>query len=1632
MNENIPQLATIRIECNEPGTAMLFFPGPELEYIYVFTAKHCLTGKNFDKAFVKDQVILTKIFNPVNKTYHTCRLTESDIVVVSADAEDLALIILPKQRILELNGTEFHYQIIDTNPGIISYNARGFASFNDQEADRPFPLTYVEDQKDNPNLFLLKSESILDTYFQRALDNVEGLSGSGAFAELRGNVYLAGIIHSYEDGNIFTATKVLAYNQLIDASRFTLLSTTKLETDQIVLDTFKQMESNREEINSRTNDTIGTVNIPRDTSVLNQLLSSSGMAVIHGKPGVGKSALAKSLVKTLKDQPGTTVITFTPEQLYYKTLPEALQNAGYIADLERILSSPLAGNSILIWIESFEKLIESGLDGAFRTLLTYVKTRPHLMMLVTIRDYSLQKFKINYRFELPAGNIYYRLQEFNEQEINKIRDAIPEIGPLLTNPKIHYLLRTPYYLDKAVRILPELLSVDKLDEIEFKRLMWQLIVEAGNGERGKTFSAVCLKRAREMSLFTTSAEPPLILQVLVRDNMLQQEKGELANRYSPSHDILEDWALVRDIKQRMQDAESPQNFIISLENTPAGNRAFRLWLDEYYKNEPQASAEFVHTILLDSEIDQSWKDILLIATLRSDHAGILFDTLTPQLLADQGKMLLHVINLLETGCKTLDHKHNDFDHLSPVGSGWDYLIKFIRKNLELIYSFKSFEFTILHLIESWSKQLPEFNPATLPVAASDAAFLLANFIERYQDKISGYHHGRQDDSILKKYAAILFKLTAAAPEIIKEMVHAAQNITEEHLRWKDKDLLNNIRHYAIDGVMSDQICKYFPEKVASIATEEWKQKEKVRSPDSLMSRIQKEPNIEYFGLDEKLKYDYDFPSGYQSFFYWMFLHHPAAGLDFLIPFLNTAFERNYQIRSHRSSEVKTIAITFIDGTTGQYYACYEYWVMYRGTNSRNHLITSLLMALEKGLLDLADASKANYPRVQQYLTRMIKETNHIALLGIVSSLIQAHPDLLDETSVSLLGIRDFFIWDASRATSEMLSMDHYNDDPFNKQERVLEDKRIHRRKYYQGLVGFVADYMFYHRTFNELLFQQVDAMWEQMPEGNDIWRKFLFDMDARKYSFKPIEQPGYENLVQLVPGYDSTVQEMMSSSEDNSFTEINTVWAMKIFNYEEVPNNNYEAWKTGYKYIQQGQDKIRLMTSPGAMAAIGLRDFSDRLTSAEVEWCQQVLLEYAEKILQPKDWMGIGSMAMDEKQAMMGLSCIFAANPTEEVVAKSKEAIFRVLVSQNEEPLKIHLEAGMTQYLSKSQPDFLRDCWHGILAYVDKKSAESAKRQENRKYEYDYDFDDSFHKMKQETESDWLEPLVQSVVSGTIQPPRTIAPALQKETHWLLNDALRIIPYNTNLPRHHEFTELLLQQHLYFLGDRDQRRKNDFHNSRRTFTFFYPRFLLTQPQDLAAKYFTALLIHTLPNEEKPQTDEFNTFIFELIQEHIRAVNGNASVSNFWALWEILKQWMITQSKSYLMPLFLMGIKWNGNSDKWHVLDGKNLYYKDFILKYGFNRINESIKFLSGIAFRNFMPDSLSWVASMLTSQKANEVSVEEAEKFIQKAFYNYGATIKGNKTLLNDFIFILDFLIAKHSTKAYMLKEELIQYKQTL
>ena len=1623
-NVQLLKYATVKIRCNEEiGTALLYSPDESLDYMYILTAKHCLAGKDFDKEYQNTDITIEKIFNPDLGTWYSCNIAETDkIICTESNTLDLALIIIPRSRIADLSGLQYRFQAIDRPGATGECLIRGFADFNSGEEDRPYELDYAETVKDKPEILSLNFDGSLDTRYQSAISNVQGLSGSGLFTIIKGNLFLLGTVHTYEEKNRFFATKIKVFNHLIPNS-YALFSTVEPEENDAVIEAFDLIETNNEALKVRTRNTIGSIHIQRDISGARNMLMKNGIVVFFGKAGIGKSAMAKSLIEEFEYENGVRIIAFTAEQLFSSSLNEALIKAGYDATIQQIFSSPLSRQRIVFWIESFEKLVEARFGGAFTELLALVKQQGHIGLVVTIREYFLQKFKIFYQHDLPSSDIYQAVEEFSNEDMIQIQASLPELTPLLENSKLTNLLRTPYYLDSALRILPQLANIDSLDEAEFKRLMWEEIIEAGDRKRGTTFTNIAVRRAMAMELYTFH-EPDQITDALVSDNILHVEKGELKNRFVPAHDIFEDWALIREIKQQRQESETTEALLKKLNDGPAMRRAFRLWLEDFYKQDPGQADDFSGDVLLNTDIDQKWKDELTVYILRSEDAYPLFSSLRRPLLEDDGKMLYRFIQLLRTCCKALKKGAEDFDNLIPQGSGWDAMIDFIYANKTSISAIPKIDEVIVEIIIDWGRQLPIFNPKSLPPSARSAAMLLHDYIIKHQSSFGSYR--RTDIAAGTKHQAfhLFLQLTSVVQEEVRNLLDAVKGLPAlDGQVWKHTNVLVHARDLIVDGFHGEQVSKYFPETVFSLASCKWIEKPTIHHRRSLISLLEIEHGPSYFGLDQHLHYDN--ASAYQTFFYWIFLYHPDKAVSFATQFINAAFEKNRQGRARNGDSRVTVVLDFKQYGTRSYYGSYDIWTLFRGHSAYSPVIQSLLMALEKGLFELAGQGDAGYDSARHCLETLVINSNNVAVLGVISSVIQMQPKLLDSTTAVLLESRPLLEWDSSRYATDMIDKNYYGANTFLATERRQSNMLAHRLAYHRGLIGFAADYAFFHHEMRAQLFEQFDRQWADAPKEDLMWRKTLTEMDARKYRFEPADIAGYEDHVAIVPDYDDDVAAAIGSFKHDNMPGIGMIWASNVFERKPVEDNSYAAWKRGYEDLAADGDQFTLFTAPGKMACLGLRDYFEQLEDTEKLWCRDKIIELATLQLAGKGkYFGIEEGFMDKGAVLYGVSLLFMLPGEKLNESQVRGLVFQLLTAYIDGREKKELLSGIAENLWETRPGFAMNCWYGLLAFISSKSDQYRESQKERlRGEIG---------TRSGNDTKWTAELTDSVITDT---PFTFGTEvnLNHGTRHFINDVLLMIPAETQIEVQNKFIANFLTAHLAILGSSGHDLDSDLWESRNVFQSFYARYLLSRSEQEAGELFKKLLDITLLDPKEIDIIKVTEYVRDIVKQIILEIDAwpiaSRPIEKFWNLWYIFRGWIESTERAYLIPVFLLDIEWYDNVDDWKVLKGQKMFYRDFISKYGTNAINQCIDLLAVPGFRSFMPESTSWLAKLLKYQTTHMVNSSKLERFIHRAFFGYGSQIKDSKQLMPDFLFLLDFLIRRGSPKAYMLKEEMIQYK---
>jgi hypothetical protein len=102
-----------------------------------------------------------------------------------------------------------------------------------------------------------------------------------------------------------------------------------------------------------------------------------------------------------------------------------------------------------------------------------------------------------------------------------------------------------------------------------------------------------------------------------------------------------------------------------------------------------------------------------------------------------------------------------------------------------------------------------------------------------------------------------------------------------------------------------------------------------------------------------------------------------------------------------------------------------------------------------------------------------------------------------------------------------------------------------------------------------------------------------------------------------------------------------------------------------------------------------------------------------------------------------------------------------------------------------------------------------------------------------------------------------------------------------------------------------------------------------------------------------------------------------------------------------------------------------------VLEFGKNQTLAIVNVLSTIGDKTLLPDGISWLANIYRDEMNTTTSLISplTDRLIQRLYYNHMSTIKKNKTLIDDYIWILNRMIDLGSSEAFLFRENVITYK---
>ncbi|MCR9253573.1 MAG: hypothetical protein NXI20_24370 [bacterium] len=1390
--------------------------------------------------------------------------------------------------------------------------------------------------------------------------------------------------------------------------------------------------------------------IPRTEVRENILQSISGyqFTIVTGKPGVGKSAEIKEIIQ--KDFSNSSVFVFRADQFNESTLANVFSSQGVNETIQDIFSCISLIPEKIIFIDSLEKLLEADPECAFKQLIALIKEHPEIKIIASSRKYAIDLITLKFGIDKNETSII-DIPTLSEEELKLVSEKFPQLNIVLKNDKVSKLLQSPKYLDFSILAIGK--SNDDYANVsltEFKDKLWNsLVVDSTNTRNGlpikreEAFKEIAVKRAKEMKLFTKPDKSDAeAIACLEYDEIVFQENNN--RKYSPTHDILEDWALVKHVSSKFEENSKPKELFSSLGNEPAIRRAFRLWVEDYLIDNSNKINDLIKATISDKTIEKYWADELLVAVFKSKNSSSFFTAFEKELLEGKATLFNRCLHIIKTCCKESDQKASKSYLLLPIGSGWIEALIFIQKNITQLEQIKP---SILNFLSDWYYRLlfqyKKIEKVELEATKSIVLFYLKEVQEKKEFWEEENAKGKSSNLI-----SILFDLASISREEIKQLIARAFNNKENQESWRLNSFYESVIESCLSGIGNQRLIKELPEVIIETAWKNWKYIPPKKSdyPDEIgfFSRHSLRDE-ECWGIRDKHSF---FPSGiYKTPFYNLLWVHPILGLKFIIDFINYSVDFYVNAACEHKHKIQQIELEQNDGTKTKLYAAWELWAAYRGSSVTHYALESLLMSFEKFLLETAgrksEVSKENLKYIFDYV---LKNTNNVAPLSVLTSVVIAYPEEVEEAMLPLLSIQEFYDWDLTRALEEnsvLAPMD--NRISLAQKERWESNQLPHRKQYYRGLGDFIVNYQINVRKLNHQIHNLFDKLKASIKDDDIMWKKRLNEIDIRNWEVQPYDEKLGGFAVQ--PKYEKEVAEHMASSQDyidkqNKSAEFSGIISKA---YKKEENINFEKWTECYQYYSNSENFDILFSKPITLAIIGLDEFSNEIIEEQKNWCLEIIVDAIGSILQDtfnRNYSLKMSVNLMEKEIALTSFHLLMQNVNND---DDRNAIIATMIYTLFAPFSGHEIDKITKYLRevffKQFRNEAKRVWLGLIKYSNYK-----KLNPNH---YNNQDEESLR-----TENNF----VQQIASNKNLKLDLTEISLEKNEGYLLARAFVITPYDTI---DKEFTDFI--NHILPIVLNDLTREEDYsynrnresrelhHDSISGIEQYLANLFLEAKFDFSKSVLTMLVNSLSKNapRQKLVTDDLIQFVTTTLDYFVLKLYDNENLkidrtkyslqqTNFWNLWSVLFDLIPSDGTHPLIQKLLLDIRYllwdyqgNPNENNWNVLNGKREFYKKMFLEKGKNYVSSVINVFSTIGGKEFLPEGISWLTDVFKSNPNTSLSLTSvsADRMIKGLFYNHISEIKNDKALIDDYVWILNRMVDLGSSEAYLFRENVITYK---
>ena len=1272
-----------------------------------------------------------------------------------------------------------------------------------------------------------------------------------------------------------------------------------------------------------------TLTLPRNESLVrtNEALAVVQLVVLTGPPGSGKSTLAKAVAQWQAND--HVCLSFRAEEFAESHIDNVLKGQVTGKQLETLLA---AQERILIHVESLERLLEHPTRDAFTDLIRMAERCHNVRILLTCRDYSLETALTSFIGQSDLAYSVIDLPPLDDLELSQVVKALPELSIPLSNPRLGQLLRNPYFLDMAARMVWTDAQGMPSDANSFRQRCWGQVVRRDElttsglpDRREQALCALAVRRARELrSSVRSEGIDALALDELYKDGIVSRDVHGLV---APAHDVIEDWAIIHWMESLAATYEWQASPITdAVGGYPALRRGFRGWLKEALEKDTDKADRFVLSVTCDSSLPQYSRDDVLTCVLLSPLATDFIARQRDQLLANEASLLVRLIHLTRVACKTVPRWLSGSGtppsiFLKPEGEAWSAVLEAVADGLGGLLP--AHTGVIVGLIEDWSRGASWVEP--LPAGSEPAGKIAYELL----DHLDGY----RNDDLRKRVLETIARVPMANEKAFIGLVERASNTAKR--RDSLARVFAKILLYGIEGTSA---CRDFPKQMAQLMMSwccltdtDLKPMTEAYFPDI-------EPD---FGLPAYLGLQFFPPSALRGPFLQLLRHHPDVGVQLVLDLVNHSgrWYGEQKWPGFRLEPARPITISVPGHGEVNQWANGRLWESYRGTSVTPHVIECALMALEAWLLELCEGTNDLEP----WLVKIVLESNSVMTTAVVASVCNAHPRRSGVSSLALLASREAVEMDRARTVREPTSsvlMGSWGPDPmerFYTDERKRSSALAHRSHHLEDLAWKLQ------------LGGKADQIWEiidahragirdenERTDADRAWLLALHRMDMRRFEPEAVvasskdEDPenGTDRSRTISfksKGIDTDLQGFVESGAEERgrlFADLRLVsWGLQQWKRrsdEWDPN----AWQTALQQAKDVQSAgvpvafVGLADSgPGLVAALYARDHWGDLGADDQRWCFNTLIAEVERDCDTEDPVN-DPMKADRYSAYV-LPKFISENPGNSVALKA----IAMAITHACDQVVLSAAEGVREYLA---PEFEDLMMRGVGALA--LQASLLKR---------------LNKQRTPSNSQSIES--QSAYSSAVQQVRDqvrnafVAGAINVETElkeldlrsWTgMDTSVNILAMlgktpNSSLSRDF-FVRAAQAQVASWVTDHEERNsQRDFIRENAVMTRLAAVALALPPD--AATYCCGPFLDAV--EDHPR--EVATFVDLLIAQEDRLSSDRSS---FWQVWQAFAdrvldtRWVSSIGSDYstgsdLVDKLLFRVGWKEGVRRWHRLDG---------------------------------------------------------------------------------------------------------------